>query len=745
MKLFFRLVLVLLSLPGLRLTAQEPTPAPEAPLPPPEGYSLSIVRLESEPVIDGRLDDPIWQQAALLGGFTQDFPDEGKPPTQKTEVRMGYDEENLYFGVRCWDTEPDKIVSPLRSRDGDLTYEDSIWIVLDTFHDGRNGFLFATNPHGVQVDGLVRNEGEEQSLEWDGLWRVASTRDSQGWLTEIAIPFKTLRYSARDAQTWGFNVWRYLARRQEESAWRPILRDWGYLGRFKISEYGEIHGLASLEPSGRYSFVPYALGRNRDQEREPRTTQGELGGDFKIQLSSQMVADLTYNTDFAEAEADQQQINLTRFKLYYPEKRQFFLEGANLFYFGDRITPFDPPEPFVLFFSRQIGLARDGLVEVPVVGGGKVSGHIKDLSVGVLNMTTEATTFADGAGNLIREPRTNFSVVRLKQQIYPKSTIGLIGLSKDPSGEDYNRSFGVDWDLALGSRLSTMGFAAQTRTPGLDGEDRAFSADLVYQGPVMRLAHTYKEFGENFNPELGFLTRTGIQRNLTEAGWILTLEKPLFNQLFFINSFDHITDMQGNLQSQITKLEAAFTARNRAGMALILNDEIEVLTEPLEIHKGVVLQPGNYRFRHVFLGMNSDYGKRFGGAIWYDRGGFYDGDRLRTLVAVIAKPLEGMIVEARWDRNDVELEAGDFTTHLYWTTVDYAWSTRWSTRATAYYTQDDSIRANVLLNWSWRPGSNIYLVYNDLRDLDDFRRETEFGRLNTGRSVALKMTQRMDF
>jgi uncharacterized protein DUF5916/cellulose/xylan binding protein with CBM9 domain len=740
-------VFVLLCLASLRAAAQEQPPAAggETGPPPPPTYSVASVRLLAAPVIDGKLDDAVWQQAVTLGGFTQDFPDEGLPPTEKTEVRVGYDEKNLYFGVRCYDSQPDKIVAPLLSRDGDLTYEDSIWIVLDTFHDRRNGFLFATNPLGVQVDGLVRNEGEGQSLEWDGLWTVATSRDPQGWQAEFAIPFKTLRYSAKDPQVWGFNVWRYLSRRKEESAWRPVRQEWGYLARFKISQYGELHGLQDLATGGRFSFIPYTLGRNRDGDREPSSTQGEIGGDFKISLTSELVADLTYNTDFAEAEADQQQVNLTRFKLYYPEQRQFFLEGANLFYFGDRITPYDPPEPFVFFFSRQIGLADDGRVEVPVVGGAKVAGQIGSTSVGVLSMATDPASFVDSAGNFVDEPRTNFSVVRLKQRIYPKSTIGLIALNKDPSGAGYNRGFGMDWDLAMGSRLSSTGFVARTQSPGVHGDDKAYSADLIYQGPKMRLGETYTEFGEDFNPEMGFITRAGIDKSTTEASWILTPDKLVFHQLFLVNSFDHIADRQGNLQSQLLKNEIGFTARNRAGLAFIRYSQVEVLEEPLEIHKGVVLPVGDYHFDHYFLGFASDYSRRYGVTLWYDRGQFYDGDRLRTLVAFIAKPIDGLVADFRWDRNDVTLEEGDFITDLVSGAVDYAWSTRWATRLTLQYSKEDALQANLLLDWSYRPGSHLYLVYDGLRDLDALRRAQQLSSLNSGRSITLKLTQRMDF
>ncbi len=750
---------LLLGLPGLA-AGQEPAPpaAPpaggtpaedKAPGPvsgiPDSRWTVDFPRLPSAPVIDGKLDDPAWKQARVLTNFIQNTPDAGQPATQKTEVLVGYDDQNLYFGFRCYDTEPDKIFAPVLQRDGDLSFDDSVYILLDTFHDRRNGYLFATNPLGVQVDGLVRNEGEDVSYEWDGLWQVATSRDSQGWVAEIAIPFKTLRFSSKSPQTWGFDVFRFVARRKEESAWRPILQEWSRLTRYKVSQFGEIAGLGQLASSGRFSFLPYALVRNQDQQVSGKWTKGDAGGDLKVSLTSELVADLTVNTDFAEAEADQEKIDLSRVKLYYPEKRQFFLEGANLFYFGDRITVFDPPEPFMFFFSRTIGLTADGAVPVPVLGGAKISGKVDDVSVGVLNLTTDSKTYVDSTGQRVTEPRTNYSVARLKTDIYPGSTLGIIALNKDPSSGDYNRGYGTDWALAFGPRLSSMGFLAKTDTPRLHGEDTAVSADLVYKGPVLRLAETYKDFGNNFNPEMGFITRTGIKRSLTEASAILVDDVGPFHQFSSINSFDHITDQEGRLQSQISFVEVGALTRSRSGAAANYTDDVEVLDTPLEIYKGIFLPPGSYRFRHLFLGYASDYSQTLGYTLWYDDGGFYDGHRLKTLVSLLYKPWNGFIVSTNWEHDDVTLKEGDFTEDLLQTSADYWLSPRFGTRVQVQWNKQDNFRANFLLDWEYRPGSHLFFVYNAIRDLDEIRRQTGFSAVDPGRSFTLKMTRRFDF
>jgi hypothetical protein len=707
-------------------------------------YAVDIRRLAAAPVIDGKLDDAVWQQAAVLGDFFQSNPDEGQPATQRTEVRLGYDAQNLYFGIRCYDSAPDKIIAPVMQRDGDLSVDDSIWIVLDTFHDRRNGFLFVTNPRGAMVDGIVRNEGQDTAYDWDGIWQVATSRDDKGWVAEIAIPFKTLRYSPQ-SPGWGFNVWRYLARRREESAWRPIRQEWGRFARFKVSQYGEIRGLTDLEPGGRYSLIPYALGRTRDEDRSGTSTKGQVGGDFKVSITPELVGDLTVRTDFAEAEADQQAVNLTRYKIDYPEKRQFFLENANLFYFGDRITPFDPPQPFRLFNSRQIGLAQNGRVEVPILGGAKVSGRVGTASVGFLNMTTDSKAFTDENGRRVEEPRTNFTVVRVKQDLYPGATLGLIGLNKAPADGPANRSVGMDWDFALGSRLSTEGFIAKTSTPRLRGDDRAVSADLIYQGPYVRLGETYKDFGNNFNPEMGFITATGIKRSLTELSAIVTPDRGLMHRVFFVNSFDHITDQRGNLITQLGSFEIGSTARNEAGLAMILYDDVENLYAPLEISKGIFLRSGHYRFHHLFIGFASDYTKRVGCTLWYDNGEFYDGHRLRTVANLILKPVDGMLVTGTWERNDVTLREGDFVSDLAQASVDYNFTPRLATRMRLQWSKQDNYRGDFLIDWAYRPGSHFYLVYNDIRDLDTLRRQSGFSPLDPGRSFTLKLSRRFDF
>jgi uncharacterized protein DUF5916 len=708
---------------------------------------VDIHRLSNAPVIDGKLDEPVWQEGSLLDGFIQFEPQAGQPASEKTEIRVGYDSGNIYFGIRCYDREPEKILGGAMRADVEMSQDDSITIILDTFHDRRNGFLLAVNPLGGRVDALVRNDGEEVNVDWDGIWEASAARDSLGWTAEIAVPFKTLRFNPADSQTWGFNVRRNITRRQELSFWKPMARKMGSNPTYRVSEFGEIRGMSSIARGGRYQFEPYSLLREEPTTRFDTTDKGEIGGDLKFNLTSGLVADLTVNTDFAEVEADQQQINLERFKLYYPEQREFFLEGANLFYFGDRPEPFEVPEKFRFFFSRQIGLAENGQVTVPVLGGAKLAGRMGGTSIGFLNMSTDQASYLDARGVPIEEPETNFTVLRLKQQIFGSSTVGLIGLNKDPRGSRYNRGLGADWDLAFGGGWQSSGFVAQTDTPGLEGHDSAYSADLIYRNPTLRLRHRYTNIGENFNPEMGFLTRAGIVKNHSNVFSTQVLDKAPFHiyKVILVADMNHIADQRGNLETQLATYELGLSGRSRAGVAFLYYDDLENLTLPLPIGKNAVIPPGHYRFRSLFTGISSGYSKRVGFTLWYHDGSYYDGDRLRTFLSLLIRPRDGLIVQPSYDRVRVDAPWGHFISQIAQTAVDYSLTPTLSTRVTLQWREGDNFRANFLIDWTYRPGSDLFLVYNDVDDLDVLRRDSGFSPLRPGRTITVKATRRFDF
>ena len=735
------LAICLLSLSVLAVRAEEPAVSPGA-------YAVQPRRIDTPPVIDGDLSDAVWQQAFLIKDFTQIEPDPGKPATEPTEARIAYDGHALYLGIRCYDSEPARMVAPSLQRDSDLTYDDSIQIILDTFHDRSNAFFFAVNPSGAQVDGVIRREGEDISLDWDGLWTAATRRDAQGWTAEIAIPFKTLRFPKSEPQTWGFNMRRFVTRKTEESFWKPLKPAYTNFGRYKISDFGVIEGLTGMTSAGRFQAVPYVLARHRRQDRGGESTTGDAGGDLKALVTSNLTADLTVHTDFAEAEADLQQINFTPYKLLYPEKRQFFLEGANLFFFGDRGKSFFDPDTFQLFFSRQIGLTADGNQAIPILGGAKLTGNLDSgLSVGFLNLTTDELSYRDTQGLRAFAPRTNYTVVRLRQSIGEgdQRTIGLIGLNKDGAGPDSNRTGGVDWQIALTPQLSSAGFLAKTETPGLSGKDYAGSADLLYKSPVIQARTSYTDIGDNFNPEMGFTTRVGVKKSQTELVGYFKPEWGPLHHMSVIQDFNHVVDQSGTLQSQVWLRELTMITVHREGIALLSYDTIQVLTAPLQLHKGVAIPPGEYRFTNYFIGAATDYSRPLGATARYDTGDFYDGTRQEVFLAVIYKPVRGMIATFSVDRNRVRTPHGNFTTDLRYVNLDYSPSTTLLLRALLQRNAGDNFRANVSLAWTYRPGSTIYLVYNDAQDLDTLREASGASPINPGRSFVVKASRRFDF
>jgi hypothetical protein len=727
--------------PAAAPAGQTPAVAPPAV---PADYVLNVARLPRPPALTGRGDDPIWQQATLAGAFTQYEPKEGQPPTERTEMRIGYDAENLYFAFYCHDAQAAKIVASTMQRDGDQSTEDHVQLILDTFHDRSSGFLFSVNPLGAMFDAVVRREGEDVNSYWDGLWQAKTARDALGWTAELVIPFKTLRFPNQAAQVWGFNVERFIARKGEQDFWKPLPRGFGIFGPYKISSFGELRGLTGLTPARGFQAVPYAL-LSGNNEQLQKGVSGNAGGDLKMTLTSNLTADLTYRTDFAEAEADLQQVNLTPYKIQYPEKRGFFLENTNLFYFGDRGPAYESNERFNFFFSRDIGLTPDGLEEVPIIGGGKLSGKIGDLGVGVLNLTTGPLTYIDAAGNKTFQPTTNYSVVRLREDIFDGSTIGLMALDKDAAG-DRNAGLGLDWDFHLFPHLSSAGWMARTDTPGLTHEDNAYSADLLYQTPTIRAWTEYNLIGTNFNPEIGFLSRDpGYKKSQSDFYYFAYPEWGDLHRFTASEDFDHVTDLAGNVLSQIARTELLFVGKTNNGLAVLATSDLEVLTTPFNIYKNIFIPDGTYRFSDIFIGFGSDYTKPAAITTWFQYGNYYDGNRLHTLVSVGSHPVVGFQGTLSWERSQIHLLEGDFITDLVYADLLYSFSPTLFVRSLIQWDKVDNLRVNALIDWTYRPGSDFYLVYNDIRDLDPARRLLPFDSALPGASLTAKVAYRFDF
>jgi len=683
-----------------------------------EKYRVEAKKISRPLTLDGNLNESAWKQAAPATGFIQTEPREGAPPTEQTEVRVLYDDQNLYFGIWCYDKNPDKIVANQMRRDAELRNDDYFEVIIDTFHDHRNAFYFATNSLGAQLDSVIRDEGANINRNWDGIWSVRAQRNKQGWFAEMAIPFYTLRFKAGQVQTWGINFGRHIARNKEESYWTPVLRDYGFFGKLKISYHGHLTGLKGVRQSKRLQLMPYTVGGGKQEdETQPFRGTGYVGLDMKYRLASDLTADITVNTDFAQVESDEERFNLTRFDLFFPEKREFFLEGADIFRFGERWREYEREGPStLLFFSRTIGLSADGR-EIPVLGGLKVTGKTGRYTLGILDMLTDRLSYVE-EGVPVDIQRTNFSVVRIKRDIFEKSGIGLIALSKDslsnPSSV-YNRSAGFDFNLSFGQGFQALGFLSKTFSSGLKGKDWAGHLNLIWEDDFWSSDISYTDIGYNFNPEMGFVQRYDIRKFRWNAGigprpGILGLR-----QIFLSNNFSYYENHAGQLQSRYETVSVWNLFQNGSTIFFGYTQNFEFLTEGFEIIEGVLIPAGKYRFNNFFGFFHTDETKRIAFHGGVDYGDFYSGRILGLSSSGTFKMSKNFNLEFSYssDRFNLPIEGGKFTTNIAGTRLIYSFTPNLFAKAYVQWNDTEKrFRSNFLIRWIYKPGANIYFIYN---------------------------------
>jgi len=682
-----------------------------------DSLSMQAVRIQGSIRIDGSLDEACWQTGVRIHRFIQREPKEGEPSTERTDVRILYDEKNLYIGFHCWDSEPHRIVANEMRRDADLTNNDCVIVLLDTYHDHRSAFCFCTNPLGAQRDGLVMADAsdDEQNWDWNGVWDNACRIDSAGWTAEIAIPFKILRFYEVETHTWGLNLARIIPRNREEAFWAPIWREYGFWGKYRIRAYGHLEGLRQLRQPSRFEWKPYILSGLEGDLSERRIYKGKLnlGLDAKVHVTSNLTADLSLNTDFAQVEADQEQVNLTRFELFFPEKRDFFLEGASIFRFGER--PFSPVLPASeLFFSRRIGLSEDN-EPIPLLGGVKMTGKTGAFNIGFLNMLADRKVYDNDDDEHVIVPRTNFTALRIKRDILVNSSVGFIGLNKESLDDGfYNRCAGLDAQVFLTHRAQMSGFVAKTFSTGQKGKDMALYGDFYFHDDFWTLLLAQNSIQDNFNPEMGFVPRTGIRK--TQINFGISPRPKIFNirQTAIFNDFYYIATQEGELETRLNFTGVWNLFQNGASLTTLWIQNVERLTEEFEIHEDIVISPGMYRFNNFFGEFASDMSRTFSGKVNVSVGRFYDG-------RIIAYGLESNLkwgsrftVNVLYNHNDVQLEAGCFQTDIVGIRLLYSFSPRLFVKTFIQCNSEkDIILGHFLLHFIHRPGSDLYLVYNE--------------------------------
>ncbi len=718
-------------------------------------------RVVEGPEIDGDvLGDPAYRDAVPATGFVQSRPFEGQPASERTEVRIVHTDDTLYFGIVCYTADPATIIAADSRRDSDLTETDSFQIILDTYHDGLNGFVFGTNPAGVEYDGQVTNEGQGTgrfggggsgrpsnsmqqrgsggglNINWDGAWQVSTRVSDVGWSAEIAIPFRTLRYPTADVQTWGMNFQRNIRVRNEQVYWSPLPRQFN-LNRLSLA--GELRGLR-VPPQRNLQFIPYSLG-----SASHRTADGHVGGDgnagadLKYSVTPSLTLDGTFRTDFAQVEVDDEQINLDRFTLFFPEKRPFFLENAGLFSVGQSGA-------VDIFFSRRIGLGDQG-DQIPIIGGGRLSGKIgTDTNVGFLNMQTEQVGGRDGVAGT---PRQNFTVGRVRQDLPNRSNIGAIFVNRQASGElagdrDYNRTYALDGRWGIGQGGTVSGFAAATETPGVTGGNvHAYAWSAQHQSEVARLSLGFTEVAPNFNPEVGFLARRSYRRM---NGSVFTTLRP--DDFWGVHEFrphiNHYTifDFEtGRQETQFTHIDNHLEWRNGYEIHTGVNITREGVFEPFEIFPGVVVPRGRYDHKEAQLAGNTNLGAPVSGNVNVIVGGLFGGSRVTVTPSVAARVGETLNAMLEWSYNDLDLPSGHFTTNLARFRVSYSFTTRMFLQALVQYNdRADLWSSNLRFGLLSDANTGLFIVYNDIQWLD-VRREMPLG---LGRTLTVKYSYLFD-
>ncbi len=666
--------------------------------------------VEEAPVVDGVLDDEVWRLAATVSGFVQEEPRQGEPATFPTEVLVAMTRDALLIAARLSDPDPAAVVAREYRRDSDLESDDNFTVALDTYHDQRNAFFFSTNAVGTRLDGLVQNEGASVNNEWDGVWEAGSRRTDDGWSTEMVIPFETLRFPS-GATRFGLNFGRSVARTREASWWAEISNDWGFNARWRVSAYGELEGLGPAQPGGRVKLKPFGVAHSTGGVEE-RDNGGDLGLDAKVALGPNLNLDLTMNTDFAQVEADEQQVNLTRFELFFPEQREFFLENAGLFQVGEVTQPFDPPQT-LLFFSRRIGLSEDGDI-VPILGGARITGKLGATDVGAFHIRQQEVAGAS--------PATGFSAIRLRRDVLDRSSVGVLALDRTEVGGLSHRVAAADFSWAANEFSRVSGFVARASAPdGAAGSASDSAALGLHAEAVNDLWGAYADYvhiGEDFDSPMGYVPRSGIRKVMGNAMFKPRPGRFGIRQIFMGSGFVWITDPDGTVQSGAIETGPYFLFEDGSSFFFNVGREVEGLDSSFELRDGVVIDDGEYWNTRFMTMAETSRSRRVSLNLFAMNSGFFDG-RLRILSPGVAvRPHPRLRLQVNYSRNEIRLpqEGGDFNTNLIVLRALAALSPDAFVRALLQWNDDDGdFSANVQFRWTWRPGSDLYLVYNDRR------------------------------
>jgi hypothetical protein len=699
---------------------------------------VRAVRLTAPMRIDGRLDEEIYAAIPPIDGFVQQLPVEGVPATEDTDLWVFFDEDNLYVAARCHDSQADRITANELRRDnnGIWQYNDNFTVALDTFHDLRNGFFFQTNPIGGVRDQAI-NDGAN-NVNWNTVWDVKTSRFDGGYTLEMIIPFKSLRYRSAGPQTWGINIRRIVRSKNEVSNLTRVPAQYSTNGVSQMAMAATLVGVETPAQSMNLEFKPY-IASSLTTDRTARVPFSnefgrDIGIDAKYGLTRGLTADLTVNTDFAQVEEDQQQINLTRFSLFFPEKRDFFLEGQGIFDFGGQSGQRAGSTP-ILFFSRRIGLSNGQAV--PVIAGGRVTGKAGPFEVGALAITTDDKPSASAVA-------TTFSTLRLRRNILRRSSVGMIATGRWPgvSGGGDNSAAGLDADLRFFDNIEANLYWARTSSPGLRGEDASYRGSFGYGGDRYGVSVDRVVVQQNFNPEVGFVRRTDFAMNTAGVRFSPRVRRGPIRQLSWNANLEYITDAAGDVvedRSQSARFGIEFNSSDEVSVST--ERSYEQLPADFVISPGVVVPGAGYTTNTVSTSYTLAQQRKVSGTLSASRGSFYGGTRTSAGYSGRLAVSANVGIEPNITLNWVKLPYGDFNARLFGVRLSVAPTARLGfSGLTQFNPTSHTLTSSARMRWEYIPGSELFVVYSDGRDTG----ARDFPLLQN-RSIAVKATRLLRF
>ena len=710
---------------------------------PNKNLNFNITFLAQEPIIDGDvLNEALWEQVYTIRDLKQIKPNYGTPASEKTAIKIAYTSKTLYVAVVCFDTSPEKIVVSDSRRDADLNDDDSFLFIIDTYNDQQNGFLFGTNADGMEYDAQIDNEGEGNfsanrqqggvvggtNINWDASWEVKTKKGDFGWSAEFAIPLRSIRFNGGNNKTWGVNFQRNISKRSETAYWANLPLGFDIK---RLSLAGKMHGLNLKSPKN-LKIIPYGLVQSIQNNHPPKNTTGNtaVGGDIKYSLTPGLTLDMTYNTDFAQVEVDEQQVNLDRFNLFFPEKRPFFLENAGQFSVGS-------PGEVDLFFSRRIGIGSGGSL-VPIIGGSRVSGKIGQTNIGLLSMFTDEIPDETGAIKLLKN---NYSVARINHDFAAqRSSLGGIMVSRSGLNDplDYNRVVAVDGKLGIGKKAQLSGYLSQSSTPGIETDAHAFNFLAVYNWNGWNLRAGYTEVGEGFNPEVGFLLRSAFKKPefLIFKQWRPKNTGKLLEVRPHI-SYRGYWNFQNTQETGFLHVDNHWVWESGFEIHTGINFTRETVLSAFPI-SNVTVRTGAYNHQEFQFVLMSNANRKF----YYQTrtliGGYFGGNRISSTNRATFRLGDKFNTEGVFNYNRLELPEGDANVLISGLRLAYSFTPRMFLQSLVQYNNVSNITSvNARFGWLRNANTGLFVVLNIIKDTD------YFDALNN-QSITIKYSHQFD-